>query len=141
MLNNWKEAVGTYSDIGLMDRLVATCLHHACNNVYTCVTLTNVTQLFEITISSLLKNEKDAVYLISFLDRGMERLERRNGERRNGERRNGERRNGEKRSGERRNGGERDNEGLEFVKMGKGRMENGKGEGEKGREEDGERGE
>ena len=43
--------------------------------------------------------------------------------------------------GERRNGGERDNEGLEFVKMGKGRMENGKGEGEKGREEDGERGE
>ena len=123
--------MGTYSDIGLMDRLVATCLHHACNNVYTCVTLTNVTQLFEITISSLLKNEKDAVYLISFLDRKMERLERRNGERRNGE----------KRSGERRNGGERDNEGLEFVKMGKGRMENGKGEGEKGREEDGERGE
>ena len=79
--------MGTYSDIGLMDRLVATCLHHACNNVYTCVTLTNVTQLFEITISSLLKNEKDAVYLISFLDRGMERLERRNGERRNRERR------------------------------------------------------
>ena len=70
-----------------MDRLVATCLHHACNNVYTCVTLTNVTQLFEITISSLLKNEKDAVYLISFLDRKMERLERRNGERRNRERR------------------------------------------------------